>query len=162
MEVIIRPDAKQAVDLVARLVEDRVQQKPAAVLGLATGRTMELVYEKLADSEISFTKCRTFNLDEYIGLPPNDPNSYRHYMHERFFSKIDIDISNTFVPNGFATDLKLAADEYEQMIIAAGGIDTQLLGIGVAGHIGFNEPLSSIMSRTRDKCLTPATREQNA
>jgi glucosamine-6-phosphate deaminase len=162
MEVIIRPDAKQAVDLVARLLEDQVRQKPETVLGLATGRTMEQVYEQLAVSEVSFKECRTFNLDEYIGLPRNDVNSYRRYMHERFFSKIDINISNTFVPDGFATDLKLAAEEYEQMIIEAGGIDTQLLGIGVAGHIGFNEPLSSIMSRTRDKCLTPTTREQNA
>ncbi|MFT4730004.1 MAG: glucosamine-6-phosphate deaminase [Granulosicoccus sp.] len=162
MEVIIRPDAKQAVGLVTRLLEDRVRQKPRAVLGLATGRTMERVYEQLAVSGASFQQCRTFNLDEYIGLAAGDPNSYRHYMHERFFSKIDIDLANTFVPNGGADDLKLAAQEYEQLIVEAGGIDTQLLGIGVAGHIGFNEPLSSIMSRTRDKCLTPTTRAQNA
>jgi glucosamine-6-phosphate deaminase len=162
MEVIIRPDAEQAVGLVAQLLEDRVRQNPSAVLGLATGCTMERVYEQLAVSGASFKQCRTFNLDEYIGLPPDDFNSYRHYMQERFFSKIDIDVANTFVPDGSADDLKLAAKEYEQLIVKAGGIDTRLLGIGAAGHIGFNEPLSSIMSRTRDKCLTPTTRMQNA
>ncbi|MFT6302141.1 MAG: glucosamine-6-phosphate deaminase [Granulosicoccus sp.] len=162
MEVIIRPDAEQAVGLVAQLLEDRVRQKSTAVLGLATGRTMERVYEQLVASGASFKQCRTFNLDEYIGLASGDPNSYRHYMQERFFSKIDIDVANTFVPDGGADDLKIAADTYERLIVQAGGIDTQLLGIGVAGHIGFNEPLSSIMSRTRDKCLTPTTRAQNA
>lgn len=162
MEVIIRPDAKRAIELVARLLEDRVLHKPDSVLGLATGRTMEQVYDQLVASRASFKHCRTFNLDEYIGLRPEDPNSYRHYMQERFFSKINIDLANTFVPNGNAADVKLAAQEYEDLIVAAGGIDTQLLGIGVAGHIGFNEPLSSIMSRTRDKCLTPTTRAQNA
>lgn len=162
MEVIIRPDAEQAVGLVAKLLEDRVLHKPDAVLGLATGRTMERVYDQLVTSGTSFKHCRTFNLDEYIGLTPEDPNSYRHYMQAHFFSKINIDLENTFVPNGSADDLKLAAQDYEELIVAAGGIDTQLLGIGVAGHIGFNEPLSSIMSRTRDKCLTPTTRLQNA
>lgn len=162
MEVITQPDATQAVTLVARLLEDRVRNKPCAVLGLATGRTMERVYERLVDSGVSFSQCRTFNLDEYIGLDSDDPNSYRHYMQEHFFSKIDIKLINTYVPDGSAEDLTLAAEDYERFIVDAGGIDTQLLGIGEAGHIGFNEPLSSIMSRTRDKCLTPTTREQNA
>lgn len=162
MEVITRPDAAQAVSLVARLLEDRVRHKARTVLGLATGRTMERVYEQLAASGASFRQCRTFNLDEYIGLPPGDPDSYRHYMQEHFFSKVDIELSNTHVPDGNADDLKQAAEDYERLIVEAGGIDTQLLGIGEAGHIGFNEPLSSIMSRTRDKCLTPTTRAQNA
>lgn len=162
MEVITRPNAAQAVSLVARLLEDRVRHNAQAVLGLATGRTMERVYEQLAASGASFRQCRTFNLDEYVGLAPDDPNSYRHYMQEHFFSKVDIELSNTYVPDGSADDLKKAAQDYERLIVKAGGIDTQLLGIGEAGHIGFNEPLSSIMSRTRDKCLTPTTRTQNA
>lgn len=162
MEVIIRPDAQQAVALVARLLEDRVRQRPDSVLGLATGRTMEKVYDRLATCGASFEQCTTFNLDEYIGLALNDPNSYRHYMQRHFFSRVDISTTNTFIPEGCANDLKIAAQEYEQLIVDAGGIDTQLLGIGVAGHIGFNEPLSSIMSRTRDKSLTPTTRAQNA
>jgi glucosamine-6-phosphate deaminase len=162
MEVIARPDAATAVQLVANLLEDRVRLKSDAVLGLATGRTMEKVYEQLVASGVSFKHCRTFNLDEYIGLPPDHPNSYRHYMETHLFSKIDIEAGNTYIPNGTASDVKQAARDYEHAIENAGGIDVQLLGIGEAGHIGFNEPLSSIMSRTRDKCLTPITRALNA
>lgn len=162
MEVVTRPTSEQAVSLVAKLLKERVTRKPDAVLGLATGRTMERLYASLAQSAVSFKNCKTFNLDEYIGLPENDKNSYRHYMHEHFFSKVDIQIDNTHIPNGQAKNLQLAAQAYETEIVNAGGIDIQLLGIGAAGHIGFNEPLSSIMSKTRDKCLTPTTREQNA
>lgn len=162
MEVITRPNAEQAVELVARLLADRIQRDNASVLGLATGRTMEKVYAELAKYDLSFKACTSFNLDEYIGLPADDIHTYRHYMNQHFFSKIDIDLDNTYVPDGNASNLKLAAEQYEQQIKAAGGIDVQLLGIGEAGHIGFNEPLSSIMSRTRDKSLTPVTRQQNA
>ena len=162
MEIIIRPDAGAAVELVSRLLAMRIGNKPACVLGLATGRTMEQLYEQLSQQAISWQRCHTFNLDEYIGLTPDDPQSYRHYMQQHLFSRTDIDLHNTHVPDGNADDLKQAAIEYEQAIQAAGGIDVQLLGIGEAGHIGFNEPLSAIMSRTRDKCLTPTTRRQNA
>lgn len=162
MEIIIRPDAPAAVDLVSRLLSARIRRKPALVLGLATGRTMERLYEQLSRQDISMRQCHTFNLDEYIGLPADDPQSYRHYMQQHLFSKTDIDERNTHVPDGTARDLKQAAANYEDSIHAAGGIDVQLLGIGEAGHIGFNEPLSAIMSRTRDKCLTPTTRRQNA
>lgn len=162
MEVITRPDATAAVDLVARLMANRLQRKPHAVLGLATGRTMEQLYAQIVRMALSFSRCTTFNLDEYIGLSADDPHSYRHYMQQHLFSGIDIDPGNTHVPHGDASDLKQAAADYEQKIRQAGGIDIQLLGIGEAGHIGFNEPLSAIMSRTRDKCLTPMTRRQNA
>lgn len=162
MEVITRSTAEQAVDLVARLMEARIRHKPDAVLGLATGRTMERVYARLVESGVSLAGCSSFNLDEYIGLEREDPNSYRSYMQEHLFSKVDIDLANTHVPDGSADDLKAAAREYEERISQAGGIDLQLLGIGEAGHIGFNEPLSSLMSRTRDKALTPTTRAQNA
>lgn len=162
MEIVVRPDAKSAVALVSQLLASRVHDKPDAVLGLATGQTMERVYELLAQSDTSFAKCHTFNLDEYIGLAPNDTRSYRYYMDTHFFSKTDIDPSKTHIPEGNASNLKQAAAEYERLIDAVGGIDVQLLGIGRAGHIGFNEPLSSLASRTRDKCLTLTTREQNA
>lgn len=162
MQVITQPSAEQAVDFVARLLAARIRSKPDCVLGLATGRTMESVYEQLAGTDVSFRRCRSFNLDEYVGLTPNDVNSYRHYMHAHLFSKVDIDPLNTHVPDGSADDLKAAAVRYEQLIVESGGIDVQLLGIGEAGHIGFNEPLSSIMSRTRDKSLTLTTRAQNA
>lgn len=162
MEVIIRPDATAAVDLVSCLLARRIRNKPDSVLGLATGRTMEQLYDRLSRQALSLRQCSTFNLDEYIGLAADDPQSYRHYMQEHLFSKTDIDLRNTHVPDGAAADLKLAAADYERRIHSAGGIDVQLLGIGEAGHIGFNEPLSAIMSRTRDKCLTPTTRRQNA
>ena len=162
MEVITRPTAEHAVDLVARLLAERVRREPDIVLGLATGRTMERVYERLAASGASFAGCRSFNLDEYVGLSPDDENSYRHYMQAHLFSKVDIDPDNAHVPDGGAPDLEEAAERYERLIGEAGGIDVQLLGIGEAGHIGFNEPLSAIMSRTRDKTLTPTTRAQNA
>lgn len=162
MEVITRSSAEQAVRLVAKLLEARIRAKPDAVLGLATGRTMERVYAELVAGGVSLARCTSFNLDEYIGLSPEDPNSYRSYMNEHLFSKVDIDLANTHVPDGSATDLKAAAQDYENRISQAGGIDLQLLGIGEAGHIGFNEPLSSLMSRTRDKALTPVTRAQNA
>ena len=162
MEVITRPSAEAAVALVARLIEARMRAMPDLVLGLATGRTMERVYARLVASGVSFARARTFNLDEYIGLPPGDPHGYRHYMQRHLFDHVDVDPARTHLPDGAATDLKEAARRFEAAIAAAGGIDLQLLGIGEAGHIGFNEPLSALMSRTRDKTLTPTTRAQNA
>jgi glucosamine-6-phosphate deaminase len=166
MEVIIRPDTDQAAELTARLLAKRLRAKPDLVLGLATGRTMERVYAKLVDCHrregLDFARSRTFNLDEYIGIPAHDEHSYRYYMNRHLFSQVNIALSNTHIPDGIALDLKAEAARYERLIAAAGGIDLQLLGIGEAGHIGFNEPLSALMSRTRDKALTPTTRRQNA
>jgi len=162
VEVIVRPDAARAVALVAALLEARLRARPELVLGLATGRTMERVYAVLVASGVSFRGATSFNLDEYIGLAPDDPRSYHRYMHEHLFSRVDIDPGATHVPAGDAEDLARAAADYERRIAESGGIDVQLLGIGEAGHIGFNEPLSSLASRTRDKCLTPTTRAQNA
>lgn len=162
MEVILRPDAEAAVELVARLVEARLRARPDLVLGLATGRTMERVYDRLVAGGASFRRARTFNLDEYIGLPVDHPASYHSYMRERLFDRVDVDPANTHLPDGAAPDPAEAARAYEAAIARAGGIDVQLLGIGQAGHIGFNEPLSAFASRTRDKTLTPTTRAQNA
>ncbi len=162
MEVIVRSDADAAATLVARLIADRVRAKPDLVLGLATGRTMERVYDRLAVMDLDFSRCRTFNLDEYIGVPAEDEHSYRHYMDERLFRGVNIARVNTHVPDGMAADLGAEAAHYERLIREVGGIDLQLLGIGAAGHIGFNEPLSALMSRTRQKALTPITRQQNA
>ena len=166
MEVIIRTSPEEAAELTARLIAARLRAKPGLVLGLATGRTMEQVYDRLVaqhqDEGLDFSRCRTFNLDEYIGVPPEDEHSYRFYMNHHLFSRVNIDLANTRVPDGMATDLRAGAARYEQLIREAGGIDVQLLGIGEAGHIGFNEPLSALMSRTREKALTPVTRKQNA
>ena len=166
MEVVVRSDADAAARLVARLVAARVRAKPDLVLGLATGRTMERVYDHLAamhrNAGLDFSQCRTFNLDEYIGLPADDEHSYRHYMDCHLFSRVNIAPANAKIPDGMAADLRAEAVRYERLIGEAGGIDLQLLGIGEAGHIGFNEPLSALMSRTREKALTPVTRQQNA
>jgi glucosamine-6-phosphate deaminase len=166
MEVIIRTSPEEAAELTSRLIAARLRAKPGLVLGLATGRTMEQVYDRLVakhrDEGLDFSRCRTFNLDEYIGVPPEDEHSYRFYMNHHLFSRVNINLANTRVPDGMATDLGAGAERYEQLIREAGGIDVQLLGIGEAGHIGFNEPLSALMSRTREKALTPVTRKQNA
>lgn len=166
MEVIIRPSANEAAELVAKIVADELRKNPHIVLGLATGRTMERVYEKLVrmhrEDGLDFSLCRTFNLDEYVGLSPNDAHSYRYYMNEHLFSKVNIDLRNTHLPNGMAVDLNKECEEYERLIQHSGSIDLQLLGIGRSGHIGFNEPLSALQSRTRVKALSPQTIEQNA
>ena len=166
MEVIIRSSPEEAAELTSRLIATRLRTKPDLVLGLATGRTMERVYDRLVAKHqgegLDFSRCRTFNLDEYIGVPPEDGRSYRFYMNHHLFSRVNIDLANTHVPDGMATDLHAGAARYEQLIREVGGIDLQLLGIGEAGHIGFNEPLSALMSRTREKALTPVTRKQNA
>ena len=166
MEVIIQPTADKAALLVARLIARRLRAKPAFVLGLATGRTMEQVYGHLAEmhqrDHLDFSLCRTFNLDEYVGLSPKDQHSYRYYMDQHLFSRVNIDRRNTHLPNGAARDLGAECVRYEELIHDCGGIDVQLLGIGADGHIGFNEPLSALRSRTREKALTPATIRQNA
>ncbi len=166
MEVILQPDAAAAALLVARVIAREIRRRPKLVLGLATGRTMEAVYAHLAclhrEEGLSFAACRTFNLDEYIGLPPEHPASYRQYMNQHLFSQVDIDLQNTHLPNGTATDLPAECAYYEHLIVECGGIDLQLLGIGHDGHIGFNEPMSALRSRTRDKTLMRSTIEQNA
>ncbi len=166
MEVIIMPDTARATALGTWLIARQVRAQPDSVLGLATGRTMERVNATRArmhrEEAIDFSRCRTFNLDEYIGLPTGDERLYRHYMNRHLFQQVNIDLRNTHLPDGTATDLKAACRAYEAAIARCGGIDLQLLGIGVSGHIGFNEPLSALRSRTRDKALTPATLRQNA
>jgi glucosamine-6-phosphate deaminase len=166
MEVIIQPNAETASKLVSRLMAKAIREKPHLVLGLATGRTMEQVYRDLVlmhrKEGLDFSLCRSFNLDEYIGLPSEDEHSYRYYMNQHLFTQVNIDLRNTHLPNGMAQDLAAECDRYEKLILEFGGIDVQLLGIGKDGHIGFNEPLSALRSRTRAKALTPTTIAQNA
>ncbi|ERP31635.1 glucosamine-6-phosphate deaminase [Chitinivibrio alkaliphilus] len=166
MEVIVRRDKEAATDLVARLVVKQVMDDPTSVLGLATGRTMEAVYDRLVDIDakegVDFSHVSTFNLDEYVGLAPEDENSYRSYMNKYLFDRVNINKANTYIPNGIAEDLEEECRMYEAKIRAAGGIDFQLLGIGSSGHIGFNEPLSALLSLTRVKALNPETIEQNS
>ncbi|HLH53652.1 MAG TPA: glucosamine-6-phosphate deaminase [Verrucomicrobiae bacterium] len=166
MEVIIQSNKEAAASLVARIIAHDLRANPHLVLGLATGATMERVYGKLVrmhqEEHLDFSLCSTFNLDEYVGLLPSDPGSYRHYMDHHLFRAVNIDPRNTHLPNGMAQDLDAECRQYEALIQRFGGIDLQLVGIGKAGHIGFNEPLSALRSRTRVKALTPTTIEQNA
>jgi len=166
MEVVIRPDAGAATDLVASLIQRAIRHKPDLTLGLATGRTMEALYAKLADEHLGdggtdYSCVTTFNLDEYIGLPPEHPCSYRSYMQRHLFDRVNVRPENTHVPDGMASNTETACARYESLIATAGGIDLQVLGIGRTGHIGFNEPLSAMFSRTRAKALTPETMDQN-
>jgi len=111
---------------------------------------------------LDFSNVTTFNLDEYIGLPGDHEQSYRYFMNEKLFNHINIDMARTHVPDGMASDFENSCKEYEDAIISAGGIDIQLLGIGANGHIAFNEPGSSLGSRTRVKTLDKKTIEDNS
>jgi len=167
MEIIILKDPDSVTGMGAELVAELVRVSPAAVLGLATGSTQLALYRKLVASfragEISFKSTTTFNLDEYLGVTPGNPQSYRAYMRRELFDQVDIDPGRTFLPEcGEGQNPVLVGPEYEKKIAAAGGIDLQVLGIGANGHIGFNEPSSSLNSRTRVKTLTRQTVEDNS
>jgi len=168
MEVIIQPDAHSASKLAARYIARLLRSKPNAVLGLATGSTPLMLYAELArlhsEEGLDFSRARSFNLDEYVGLGPNHPASYHHFMRENFFRHINMQPENCRIPDGtvMGEDIIRECEKYEQEIHAAGGIDLQILGIGSDGHIGFNEPSSSLASRTRIKTLTERTRQDNA
>lgn len=166
MEIIIKPDAKSGCVLFAKIIADLVKNKPNAVLGLATGDTMEPIYAELVrmhqEEGLDFSRVTSFNLDEYVGLGRSHNQSYRYYMEKHLFCNVNISTDRIHVPNGLATDIPAACQRYEEEIKAAGGIDLQLLGIGRIGHIGFNEPTSSLASRTRIKTLTEATIRDNA
>lgn len=165
MEVIIQSDEQAAASLVARIIAADLRRNPKMVLGLATGRTMDLVYQQLArmhkDERLDFSGCEAFNLDEYVGLHPDDPNSYHYYMREHLFRHLNINPAKTHLPDGLVANVDAECRDYEKLIKEAGGIDLQLLGIGRTGHIAFNEPLSSLQSRTRVKALSLPTLEQN-
>jgi glucosamine-6-phosphate deaminase len=162
MEIIIQPTAKAATNMAAQIIARQLREKPEAVLGLATGSTPLLLYRKLIAMKLDWRKVTTFNLDEYIGLPPTHPQSYHSFMWKNLFQHVNIAKKNIHIPDGLAKDIPKFCAQYERQIRAAGGIDLQVLGIGTEGHIGFNEPTSSLASRTRIKTLTPQTRKDNA
>lgn len=162
MKIIIDNEENIARRAARRYVE-LLREKPDAILGGATGSTPLGLYAELARlckaGEISFARARSFNLDEYVGLDGSHDQSYRYFMNENLFKHIDIDLANTRVPDGINTAI---AAEYDREIEAAGGIDLQLLGIGVDGHIGFNEPGTPWDSVTHVVELTENTREVNS
>ena len=166
MEIIILPSKEDCAKLGGQLIFNLVKDNPECVLGLATGSTPVPLYEELIrlhqENNLSFSNVTSFNLDEYIGLSKNHPCSYRYFMQEQLFDSVDINFNSTHVPNGLADDIQAECEAYEQSILDAGGIDLQILGIGSDGHIGFNEPCSSLGSRTRMKTLTGETIKDNA
>ena len=166
MEVIIQPNAGDCAAMGARIIGKLMKSKADAVLGLATGSTPLPLYGELIrmnrSGEIDFSGVTSFNLDEYIGLPGDHPCSYRYFMEKELFKDINIEADQAHVPDGLAIDVSEQCSAYEESIRACGGIDLQILGLGSDGHIGFNEPGSSLGSRTRIKTLTGKTREDNA
>lgn len=166
MEVIIQPTPKDCAEIGGRIIKTLLGRKANAVLGLATGSTPVPLYEELTrlrrDEGLDFSGVTSFNLDEYVGLPGDHPCSYRFFMQQHLFNNINIRPERTHVPNGLAVDIKAECNAYESAIQAVGGIDLQVLGLGSDGHIAFNEPGSSLGSRTRIKTLTQETRQDNA
>lgn len=165
MEIVIAPSselAKRAAQEIVRLIGER----PHAVLGLATGSSpletydaVTALYEKGA---VSFAQASAFTLDEYVGLPPGHPESYREFIIENFVSRVDLPLENLHTPPGNLDDVEQGARDYDEAIRAAGGVDLQILGIGGNGHIGFNEPGSDLESRTHIEKLAERTRIDNA
>ena len=166
MEIVILPTAAEVGKVAASVIAEVVARKPEAVLGLATGSSPLAIYEELARQadagELDFARVRGFALDEYVGLDYGHPESYHAVIDRTVTRPLGLDPALVSVPDGFAADIAAACAEYEAAIDAAGGIDVQILGIGGNGHIGFNEPTSSLASRTRIKTLTPKTRADNA
>ncbi|HEX3004513.1 MAG TPA: glucosamine-6-phosphate deaminase [Angustibacter sp.] len=166
MEVVVLDDAAQRAELVAAAIADLVRRKPDAVLGLATGSSPLSVYDALAAAhargELSLRRASAFLLDEYLGLEPGHPQSYREVIERELVTRVDLDPARVHSPDGHARDVPAACAAYEDAIAAAGGVDLQLLGIGSDGHLAFNEPGSSLASRTRVKTLTEQTRADNA
>ncbi|AKJ64668.1 glucosamine-6-phosphate deaminase [Kiritimatiella glycovorans] len=166
MEIIIQSGKEEASLVAARLVARRLREKPDLVLGLATGDTPRAVYRELIrmhrEEGLDFGAATSFNLDEYLGLAPDHPQSYHAFMRRNLLDHINIPPERTYIPDGRTTDVPAHCAAYEESLRAAGGIDLQILGIGGGGHIGFNEPGSSLASRTRIKTLTGETIADNA
>jgi glucosamine-6-phosphate deaminase len=166
MRVIIVKDTKQLGKVSAGLIAAEMKKKPTFVLGLATGSSPIPLYQEFIrlnkSKALDFSTTITFNLDEYVGLKPTHDQSYRYFMNQQLFDHVNINKKNTHVPDGMAKDIEGACDEYERMIADVGGIDCQVLGIGSNGHIGFNEPGTSLGSRTHMTCLTESTIADNS
>jgi glucosamine-6-phosphate deaminase len=166
MEVIIKEDYEEISKLAARIIGGIVRHVPRAVLGLATGGTPVGCYRELVrmhnEEDLDFSQIVTFNLDEYVGIAEDHEQSYHRFMWDNLFSHINVVAANVHIPDGNAEDLHEACDDYEVEMDEHGGVDVQLLGIGSNGHLAFNEPGSSLGSRTRIKTLTERTRQDNS
>ena len=166
MEVLIHSSYEDLSKAAAQVVADVINNKPDAVLGLATGSSPLGLYKELIrmhkEEGLDFSQVTTFNLDEYVGLAPDHDQSYHYFMHENLFKHVNVDPQNIHIPSGTTSNYYAFCEWYEQRIEDCGGIDVQVLGIGSDGHIAFNEPGSSLGSRTRIKTLAEQTIEDNA
>ena len=166
MLVEVLEDYDEVSSRAAAIVSSQIRRKPDSVLGFATGSTPLKLYDILIQSHrergLDFSKITSFNLDEYVGLAPEHPQSYHYFMWENLFKHINVTPSRVFIPHGMADDIEFFCEWYEQQILKAGGIDVQIIGIGANGHLAFNEPGSSLGSKTRIKTLTGKTVRDNA
>src|SRR5712672_1331739 len=166
MLLVLKPNSEELGREAARVIANAVRRNPVLRLGLATGSTMLAMYQELVrlhrHESLDFSKVVTFNLDEYLGLSSNHPQSFHKFMQENFFAHVNVDPSNIHIPDGsIKGNYEQYCASYEETIRNAGGIDLQILGIGRNGHVGFNEPTSSLGSRTRLKVLSKETIEDN-
>lgn len=166
MNIIIEESYEELSKTAADILEEEIKNKKDIILGLATGSTPIGTYKELIkryeEKKLDFTYVSSFNLDEYVGLKEDNPNSYRYFMNKNLFELININIKNTMVPNGNAKDLVEYGRNYDTIIKNAGGIDVQILGIGTNGHIGFNEPADKLLSGTSVVELTQSTINDNS
>lgn len=166
MQVLVFDEYEALSKAAAKVVASTLNAKPNAVLGLATGSTPLKLYEELIrahrEEGLNFSQVTSFNLDEYVGLSASHPQSYHYFMNENLFKHINMARQNVYIPSGTTDNYEAFCRWYEQRIVECGGIDLQVLGIGGDGHIAFNEPTSSLGSRTRIKTLTKQTIEDNA
>ena len=166
MNIITVKNYDMMSDLAALLIAARVLEKPNSILGFATGSTPNGTYQNLIkmynNGLVDFSQVKTFNLDEYCGLPQEHEQSYNYYMNENLFKHINIKAENIKIPNGMADDFDTESMEYETAIKNAGGVDLQLLGVGLNGHIGFNEPDNIFHNITREVELTQSTIDANS
>ncbi len=166
MKIIKAKDYYHMSRMAANIISAQVIMKPDCVLGLATGSSPIGTYEQLIrwyeKGDLDFSDVTSINLDEYKGLSPENDQSYRYFMNEHLFSHINIDINRTYVPNGLEPDAKKACDDYNKIIARSGGVDLQLLGLGLNGHIGFNEPGAAFECETHCVDLTQSTIDANS
>ncbi len=166
MEIIKVKTYEELSTIAADIIAKQIKEKPDCVLGLATGSSPVGTYRKLAEmckaGELDFSKVKSVNLDEYVGLPEDNDQSYRYFMNDNLFNHVNIDKANTYVPGGCAEDMEAECKKYDAKIEELGGIDLQLLGIGRNGHIGFNEPADTFSEGTHVVNLTESTIEANS
>ena len=166
MHIHVFPDEHHLARALASRIADHLRREPATVLGLPTGRTPVLLYAELARlakaGALDLSRASTFNLDEFLGLPPGHPGSYRRFMEHHLFQHVNLSPERIHFLDGAAADADAECRRYEAAIRAAGGIDLEVLGIGRNGHIGFNEPAPGLAALTHRVTLTPGTRESNA